>query len=38
MRAPAKETLLALLRTALAETTAAERLGLALDMDPLSML
>ena len=38
LRAPAKETLLALLRTALAETTAAERLGLALDMDPLSML
>ena len=38
LRAPAKETLLALLRTALAEMTAAERLGLALDMDPLSML
>ena len=38
LRAPAKETLLALLRTALAEMTSAERLGLALDMDPLSML
>ena len=38
LRAPAKETLLALLRTALAEMTSVERLGLALDMDPLSML
>ena len=38
LRAPAKETLLGLLRTALAEMTAAERSGLSLDMDPLSML
>jgi len=38
LRAPAKETLLALLRAALAELTAGERLGLSLDMDPLSML
>jgi len=38
LRAPAKETLLSLLRTALAEMTAAERSGLSLDMDPLSML
>ncbi len=38
LRAPAKETLLGLLRTALAEMTAAERQGLSLDMDPLSML
>ena len=38
LRAPAKETLLALLRAALAEMTASERQGLSLDMDPLSML
>jgi len=38
LRAPAKETLLKLLRTALAEMTTAERSGLSLDMDPLSML
>ena len=38
LRAPAKETLLALLRAALADLTAGERLGLSLDMDPLSML
>jgi primosomal protein N' (replication factor Y) len=38
LRAPAKETLLALLRTALAEMTAGERAGLSLDIDPLSML
>ncbi len=38
LRAPAKETLLALLRAALADLTAGERFGLSLDMDPLSML
>jgi len=38
LRAPAKEALLSLLRAALAEMTAAERSGLSLDMDPLSML
>ena len=38
LRAPAKETLLRLLRVALAEMTASERSGLSLDMDPLSML
>ncbi len=38
LRAPAKETLLALLREALAALTTGERLGLSLDMDPLSML
>ena len=38
LRAPAKETLLRLLRAALADMTANERLGLSLDIDPLSML
>ena len=38
LRAPAKETLLGLLRAALSEMTASERSGLSLDMDPLSML
>ncbi len=38
LRAPAKETLLALLRAALADLTSGERQGLSLDMDPLSML
>lgn len=38
LRAPAKETLLTLLRQALAELTASERAGLTLDMDPLTML
>jgi len=38
LRAPAKGTLLALLRAALADLTAGERFGLSLDMDPLSML
>jgi len=38
LRAAAKETLLTLLRAALADLTAGERLGLSLDMDPLSML
>ncbi len=38
LRAPAKETLLMLLRQALGELTASERAGLTLDMDPLTML
>ena len=38
LRAPAKETLLRLLRAVLADMTTTERLGLSLDIDPLSML
>jgi len=38
LRAPAKKTLLTLLRTALGEMVAGERSGLTVDMDPLTML
>jgi primosomal protein N' (replication factor Y) len=38
LRAPAKETLLTVLREGLASLTATERSGLSLDIDPLTML
>jgi primosomal protein N' (replication factor Y) len=38
LRAPAKETLLTVLREGLASLTASERSGLSLDIDPLTML
>ena len=38
LRAPAKETLLALLKTGIGELTTGERSGLTVDMDPLTML
>ena len=38
LRAPAKETLLAVLKVGLASLTATERTGLTLDIDPLTML